>query len=417
MKKVTLADIFEKPISGEWGVEPTEQAVNILRTTNFTNEGRLNLSNVVRRDIERKKVLQKQLRPGDIIIEKSGGSPTQPVGRVVYFDIEEGTYLCNNFTSILRPKASVHPKYALHMLYGLHINKVTLAFQNKTTGIINLKLASYLADVQIPLPPIAEQRHIARVLDAADRLRQQDQQLLAQYEQLVQAMFVDMFGDPVRNEKGWNKVKLADFIHPERPVTYGILMPGSEDIEGGVPYVRVVDIKGGRVLHNKVKRTTKEISDSYKRSLLIPGDLLISIRGHVGRLAITPPELNGANITQDTARLSINAELSNPEYVHRCLEHIEMQRIMQRYTKGVAVKGINLGDLRKIEIPLPPLKLQRKFADTIKLLEAQYSVTQELQQHSEALFNSLLQQAFRGQLTLPVEAEAPKRGGQLVLEL
>lgn len=86
--KYTLADLFEKPISGEWGIEVTEgeKGVKVIRTTNFTSLGRLNLSKVVVRNIDTEKYKNKALRYGDIIIEKSGGSPTQPVGRVVVFE-------------------------------------------------------------------------------------------------------------------------------------------------------------------------------------------------------------------------------------------------------------------------------------------------------------------------------------------
>ena len=320
------------------------------------------------------------------------------------------SYITGNAMALNALSSDVHLPYLYHfLLYRGFADVISGSSQPQITG-------QGMAKVLVPLPPLAEQIHIAQVLDKADRLRQQDRQLLTRYDQLVQAVFMDMFGDPVRNEKGWQRAKLADFIDSQRPVTYGILMPGSDDVLDGIPYVRVVDIKKSRVLHEQVKRTTKEISNNYKRSLLIPGDLLISIRGHVGRLAITPKELNGANITQDTARLSINSNFSCSEFVHRCLEHIGMQRIMQRYTKGVAVKGLNLGDLRKIELPLPPLELQKKFAAVIQSLEAQQVATQQLQAQSETLFNSLLQQAFRGELKQPKPTAAPV-AGQLAFAL
>jgi len=88
MKFEKLTELIEERITGEWGQEPGLSSVKVIRTTNFTNEGKLDLSNVVERDVEEKKIEKKKLKKGDIIIEKSGGGPTQPVGRVVYFDIE-----------------------------------------------------------------------------------------------------------------------------------------------------------------------------------------------------------------------------------------------------------------------------------------------------------------------------------------
>ena len=87
LKKVKLHTLIEKPISGEWG--SGEGSIKVIRTTNFNNDGTLNLTDVVFRDIPIDKVPKKKLRRGDIILEKSGGSPTQPVGRVVYFNVDE----------------------------------------------------------------------------------------------------------------------------------------------------------------------------------------------------------------------------------------------------------------------------------------------------------------------------------------
>jgi len=140
-----IQDLISAKISGEWGIDPvSDNFVKVLRTTNFSNEGRLNLSSVVEREIDEVKVQKKKLQYGDIIIEKSGGSPNQPVGRVVFFDIDDGnTYLCNNFTSILRPCDKVFPRYLFYCLFALHLRKKTLAYQNKTTGIINLQECKY----------------------------------------------------------------------------------------------------------------------------------------------------------------------------------------------------------------------------------------------------------------------------------
>lgn len=187
MKLEKLSNVLAEQITGEWGHEGEDVAV--LRTTNFTNEGRLNLNEVVRRSISKDKILKKRLKIGDTIIEKSGGSPTQPVGRVVYFDVNGQDYLCNNFTSILRPSKEVDPRYLFWFLFANHLNKRTLNYQNKTTGIINLKLERYLEETRIPLPPLPIQKKIAAILDKADSLRHKDKQLLEHYNKLVQSIF------------------------------------------------------------------------------------------------------------------------------------------------------------------------------------------------------------------------------------
>jgi type I restriction enzyme S subunit len=210
MVSKSLKEVVLKPITGEWGTEGNN--VQILRTTNFTNEGRVNYLKVVERNVDSNKIEKKKLKIGDIIIEKSGGSPKQPVGRVVFFE-KEGVFLCNNFTAILRPKLDeVVPKYLLYILYCNHKFGFTSAYQNKTTGIINLQLPKYLEGTKIPLPPLDQQKKIAAILDAADAYRQKTKALITKYDELIQSLFLDMFGDPVRNPKGWNVFSFKDVL-------------------------------------------------------------------------------------------------------------------------------------------------------------------------------------------------------------
>ena len=117
-----LIEITGKALSGEWGTDDEiGNGIPVLRTTNFTNEGFIDYRDVVTRHIDKKNIDEKYLRPGDIIIEKSGGSDKQPVGRVVYFEGPESTYMFNNFTGLLRVKEQKKwfPKYIFYSLYSV----------------------------------------------------------------------------------------------------------------------------------------------------------------------------------------------------------------------------------------------------------------------------------------------------------
>ena len=118
--------------------------------------------------------------------------------------------MCNNFTSVIRPRPEIDPRYLFWFLFNNHLTQNTLKYQNKTTGIINLQLERYVEELQIPLPPLTTQKRIAEILDAADALRRKDQELLKKYDELAQAIFIDMFGDPVKNEKRWEVKKLHE---------------------------------------------------------------------------------------------------------------------------------------------------------------------------------------------------------------
>jgi type I restriction enzyme S subunit len=281
IEMIPLIDLVNKPISGEWG--DGEGKIKVLRTTNFTNEGRLELKSVVERNIDENKVEKKKLLKGDIIIEKSGGSPSQPVGRVVYFE-EEGLYLCNNFTSCLRPKAKkVFPKYLHYILFSAHKGGITQAFQNKTTGIINLKLNNYLEDLKIPLPPLPTQKKIAAILDAADAHRQKTKQLLAKYDELAQSIFLEMFGDPVTNPKGWEVTTLKGASERINVGFVGTCDPFYTNEFEGVPMIRTGNLGDGQLRFEKLKYVTKEFHQKQSKSQLKKGDILIARHGDNGK--------------------------------------------------------------------------------------------------------------------------------------
>lgn len=171
--KVSSIDkIIEKPISGEWGKDDSDgTGVRVLRTTNFTDQGSIDYSDVVTRKIDEKKINRKYMKFGDILIEKSGGSDTRPVGRVVFYSGKDEAFLFNNFTSVLRlkPKSGLLPEYLFMFLYVNYWNNGTRIYENKTTGIHNLKLADYLSGTSLPLPPIELQKQFSVFMKQSDK--------------------------------------------------------------------------------------------------------------------------------------------------------------------------------------------------------------------------------------------------------
>ncbi|MGJ5139516.1 restriction endonuclease subunit S [Bradyrhizobium oligotrophicum] len=172
--------------------------------------------------------------------------------------------------------------------------------------------------------------------------------------------------DPQDLPESWGLTDLRSAVQPDRPITYGILMPGP-DSPGGVPYIRVADFPNDQLNIKTVKRTTKEIEAKYARARLASNDILLSIRGTVGRTCVVPPELEGANITQDTARLSLQESL-NKDYVLIVLRAPDTQLRMQKCSKGVAVRGMNIGDVRALQLPLPPRAEQDQIVEKVGFL-------------------------------------------------
>ena len=149
-------------------------------------------------------------------------------------------------------------------------------------------------------------------------------------------------------------------VEEERPITYGIVKPG-HGCPGGVPVVKVKDMQDGAIDESNLLLTTPELDYQYRRSRLRTGDLLISIRGSVGRLAEIPESLENANITQDTARLTISPQY-NKIYVRGVLESPILQWDMEKNIRGVAVKGINIGYLRELKMPVCSRERQDELA-------------------------------------------------------
>ncbi len=200
--------------------------------------------------------------------------------------------------------------------------------------------------------------------------------------------------------ESWALADLAELCEPTRPITYGILKPGPDRPEG-VPYVRVADMQGERIVVNGIRRTSKTIDDAYRRSRLKGGDILLSIRGTVGRVCLVPWELDSGNITQDTARISVHPSV-NAEYVALCLRNPVLQGIMRAAIRGVAVRGINIGDVRALQIPIPPRSEQDEITARVKALLSQAdsvdAAVSLARRRADKLEQSILARAFRGGL-------------------
>lgn len=170
--QLKIKDTLQESFSGEWGKEDSDNnGVKVLRTTNFTNNGILDYSNIITRIIDEDKLNKKKLLRGDIILERSGGTSDNPVGRVVYFDAE-GLYLCNNFTQVLRSNESVNSKYLFYNLYYYYQdNKSEVrSMGSQTTGIQNLSLTKYY-EVEIPVPPMKKQLEFVSIAEQAEQTK------------------------------------------------------------------------------------------------------------------------------------------------------------------------------------------------------------------------------------------------------
>jgi type I restriction enzyme S subunit len=250
-----------------------------------------------------------------------------------------------------------------------------------------------MEDIEIPFTSFEKQKQIAKTLDKANELIELRKESITKLDALAKSIFIDMFGDPVSNPKGWEKSELSKVVNKNTVVTYGIVQAG-EEFEGGIPYIRTGDIVNGKIKLQGLRYTNPKIAEKYERSKVLEGDIVISIRATVGTIAFVPKELNGANLTQGTARIA-SGEKINSKYLYYFIKSEGTQFWISRQVKGATFKEITLKRLREMPVLLPDLKLQNKFAKIIEKIEKQKLLyTQELEKLQEN-FDALLQKNFQ----------------------
>jgi type I restriction enzyme S subunit len=367
-----LIEITGRALSGEWGMEDENgNGIPVLRTTNFTNEGTVNYSNIVTRIIEKKNIEEKFLRKGDIIIEKSGGSDKFPVGRVIYFDGEENIYLFNNFTGLLRVKnlKKWYPKYVFYSLFANYKRGGTRTFENKTTGLHNLKINDYVSRYEVIEISRNKQVAICEKLDKIHKIIRKKSEEMKLLDELIQSRFVELFGDPYVNPLKWKRLKIKDAvtIEPQN----GLYKPQSDYVADGTgtPILRIDGFYNGRVTDFGSLKRLKCSGMEQQRYLLLEDDIVInrvnSIE-YLGKCAHIKGLLEDTVYESNMMRMHFDPEHYNPVYICKllCSQYIYDQ-IVNHAKKAVNQASINQKDVLDFNIYQPPLELQNQFADFV----------------------------------------------------
>ena len=393
-----LIEITGKALSGEWGSEDKEgTGIPVLRTTNFTNEGVVDYRDVVTRTIRKKNIEGKYLRYGDIIIEKSGGSDKQPVGRVIYFDGPEKTYLFNNFTGLLRVQKPTewNPRYIFYALFSNYCNGGTRQFENKTTGLHNLKTDDYVKGFEIVEYSLAEQKNICAQLDKVRDIIVTRQRQLQKLDELVKARFVEMFGDMFLNTMSWPEVTLETMADVVSGITKGRKIKEQNMIE--VPYMAVSNVKDGYIDWTTVKTilATEQEINQYR---LQPDDVLMTEGGDpdkLGRGAIIEEPLKNCIHQNHIFRVRLDEEKVLPGFFAEYLQHQKAKRYFlscAKQTTGIA--SINMKQLRALPVLIPPLELQEQFMTIVEQVNKTKLTIQKSLDKMEVLQKALMQKYF-----------------------
>lgn len=250
---------------------------------------------------------------------------------------------------------------------------------------------------EVLLPLLHEQKRIAAILDQADELRRKRQRALNRLNQLGQAIFHEMFGDSTSNPKGWREDSLGSIVRKGDKINYGVVQPG-DDVEHGVPLIRVGDLFKPVIDASKTKRISSEIEANYKRSRLIGDEILIGCVGSIGTVALAHAGLKGANIARAVARVPVNSGVAEREFVAEMIRSPLVQRYFAAETRTVAQPTLNIGLIVGAPILIPPLDLQKEFVARISALRAARAGNGKSAIFLDGLFSSLQHRAFRGEL-------------------
>ena len=295
----------------------------------------------------------------------------------------------NNHAHVLTAKDNLILEY---LMYYMNYADLSLYINGATRGKLT---KSSLNNIQIPLPPLDQQKKIAAILDAADAYRQKTKALITKYDELTQSLFLDMFGDPVTNPKGWMEKSLGESVEI---ITYGLTVRPAYKKEG-FPVISAKEIKSGEVNFNDAKLIAKDDFDKVanKGKPEINEVLFTKTGAGIGQCAVIKVSENFA-ITQNIARIKFKKSI-DVTYILFYLRTPYIQRLSHRESKGNAIKDLQLGDMKKFKILLPPIELQNQFAERVQAIEAQKAQAQASLAQAEDLFNSLLQRSFKGELT------------------
>ena len=378
-----------KVINGLWvGKKPPFTNVAVVRNANFTKSCTLDMSNIAYIDVEEKQFNTRELQYADIIIEKSGGSEKQPVGRPIFFNIKDRGYSFSNFTATLRVVSSdIVPEYLYKVLLAQYKQGVTKRLQSKTTGLHNLDFKSYLKSV-IPIPSCEKQLSIVSELDKINELIRLKKEQLKDYDNLAQSIFYEMFGDPVVNEKGWGIKKLGNFCEIGTGSTPS--RKNKEYYEGSISWVKSTEVSNCVI--DSTEEHISEIAIAKTNCTIYPkGTILIAMYGQGktrGQIAI----LNIEATTNQAVAAILPSELCEKFFLYHCL-HLMYDNI-RSMARGGNQANLNLAIVRSINIILPPLPLQQLFAQRIELIEKQKAEVQRTISDLETLLASRMQYWF-----------------------
>lgn len=337
---------------------------------------------------------KKIVEPGDVLLSKI----VPHIKRVWIVGGNRGRRQIASGEWIVYRTNKVYGEYLRFFLFSENFRKRFMGTVKGVGGSLLRATPNLVDKLEIPLPPLKTQKQIAAILEKADQLRKDCQKMEQELNSLAQSVFIDMFGDPVSNPKGWEVKKCGDLC---RDISVGVVVkPASYYVESGVPALRSLNVRENGILDEKMVYFSIEANQgAVSKSRIYTGDVLVVRSGQPGRAAVVPEKYDGCNCI-DVLIARPDNKLLESQYLTFFLNSEGGRRLVLKEERGQVQKHLNVKALSDAEIPLPGIDLQRKFLKYYKKLNAQHALANTGFSSIEGLFYSLMQRAFKGELNL-----------------
>lgn len=281
--------------------------------------------------------------------------------------------------------------------FGWYLRTKSKYLRDNSTGATIPHInKSVLESLKIPLPPLPIQKQIAEILEKADEAKQKRKVANKLTDEFLQSVFIEMFGDPLKNSKRWEVKKLDELCSVIRDGVHKT----PNYINSGIPFLTVLNISQGKLDFSKTKFISiSEHKELTKRVKPEYGDILVSKDGSIG----IPCYINTNkefSIFVSVALLRPKKEIVNSIFLTEQIRNGGFQKQILDRIKGIAIRHLHLEDFRQLNVMLPPLSLQQQFAEIVNKTEALKEKQKKSEQELENLFQSLMQRAFKGELDL-----------------
>jgi type I restriction enzyme S subunit len=258
---------------------------------------------------------------------------------------------------------------------------------------------SEISKLIIDLPSLAEQKRISAILDKADTIRRKRRQAIKLADDFFHSTFLDMFGDPVTNPKGWPIKAFRDIAEKFSDGPFGSNLKSSHYVDDGIRVIRLQNIGTGRFIDDDRAFISEDHFQSLSKHKCMPGDVLIGTLGDPNlRACLLPSFIDKALNKADCIQFRPKINQATSEFVSSLINQPGLLCLASHLLHGQTRTRISMGTLRELMIPVPPLSLQKKFTKIYTQANKLMLRHNQMSSKEENLFNSLTQRAFRGEL-------------------